>query len=672
MNAPRSTRSRLRALALCATAFTLSLALTACSAADEATADVGTTDDVAVADTGRSDIGTFDDTGATPDTGADAGDDTGTTDAGADASEDVTPDVDPSCTGAGCPCDTDMDCDGACVGGGTESVLHCADLCGEGCPDGYACVPHFNYADRVVEVCVPETPVTCGACEVDSDCAPIGSACAELADGRFCLLPCGPDGRCADGTECSATGTTDGLCAPDAGVCTACVDGDADGYGVGDECDGRDCDDAVPTTYDGAPELCNGVDDDCDLDIDEGYDLTTDPANCGACGIVCGFDRAAAACVDGDCQMGACDDGWDDCNDDPADGCETDLTDPATCGVCGELPGVPGESCGTCGTGTWACGDDGGLVCQDDAGDGALNACGGCAALDTPPGGSCGTCGSGTFTCDGGDAVTCAGDAGDRALNACGGCMDLAGDVGDPCGPCDDGALACSGTDAFVCEDASADSDADGVCDGDDVCPGFDDGIDPDGDGVPTGCDECPADNPDDPDGDGVCGPATGGDPETFVIAEPRNRNWTAGPYFRGNSYQATANATLLGFEQYLGRSGSCDIGIVVMESTVADTGPWTVLASTTTNVAAGTGYVVSPDYEIPIVAGRFYALGIGWACSATYYGDQSLDWRGVDAGIGLYRTTVWDNSYAYSPGYTPPNDGSSGLAYNQRIHWAP
>ncbi len=43
------------------------------------------------------------------------------------------------------------------------------------------------------------------------------------------------------------------------------VDGDGDGHP-----DGPDCDDAAATVFPGAPELCNGVDDDCDGAVDDG------------------------------------------------------------------------------------------------------------------------------------------------------------------------------------------------------------------------------------------------------------------------------------------------------------------------------------------------------------------------------------------------------------------
>ncbi len=55
-----------------------------------------------------------------------------------------------------------------------------------------------------------------------------------------------------------------------------------------------------------------------------------DPKNCGACGVTCG---ANMACGGGAC---ACTPGFADCNHDPSDGCEADLSnDDQNCGTCG-------------------------------------------------------------------------------------------------------------------------------------------------------------------------------------------------------------------------------------------------------------------------------------------------------------------------------------------------
>ena len=52
------------------------------------------------------------------------------------------------------------------------------------------------------------------------------------------------------------------------------VDADGDGYPVPE-----DCDDTDPLIYPGAPERCNGLDDNCDGNIDEGWETRWVPDN---------------------------------------------------------------------------------------------------------------------------------------------------------------------------------------------------------------------------------------------------------------------------------------------------------------------------------------------------------------------------------------------------------
>jgi hypothetical protein len=88
---------------------------------------------------------------------------------------------------------------------------------------------------------------------------------------------------------------------------------------------GGDCNDRDPLVNPEATEVCDGVDNDCVAGIDDGWDLATDPLNCGTCGRTCGaFEECVASdCVgycldvdrDGYFGAGACDRAGEDCRD---------------------------------------------------------------------------------------------------------------------------------------------------------------------------------------------------------------------------------------------------------------------------------------------------------------------------------------------------------------------
>src|SRR5690606_26079382 len=74
---------------------------------------------------------------------------------------------------------------------------------------------------------------------------------------------------------------------------------------------------------------------DCNADPADGCEADLASADtCGGCGTVCADPaHASASCGASGCTF-TCELGWEDCNGDPADGCEADLTAPATCGSC--------------------------------------------------------------------------------------------------------------------------------------------------------------------------------------------------------------------------------------------------------------------------------------------------------------------------------------------------
>ena len=84
----------------------------------------------------------------------------------------------------------------------------------------------------------------------------------------------------------------------------------------------------TPTTTGGgeAIELCDGIDNDCNGQIDETFNTDTDELNCGACGNICTIPHAQATCTAGLCVPDVCNVGFHDDNGDlndvPTDGCE--------------------------------------------------------------------------------------------------------------------------------------------------------------------------------------------------------------------------------------------------------------------------------------------------------------------------------------------------------------
>jgi hypothetical protein len=237
------------------------------------------------------------------------------------------------------PCVADTDCpypSDHCLSINNEKV--CGRDCAfdQNCPTGYRCVNAVG-VDGLPKV---------------QQCVPINASCACLARGDF-MQPCqttNANGTCLGTKECDLISNQV--------VCTAKTPAAETCNGVDDDCDGdtdegqmaTTCgvgacqrmvaactDGGVPTCTPGMPvnETCNSIDDDCDGTVDNGFTLASDVMNCGMCGRVCSANNATPSCTTGACSF-ACNVGFANCNNLDSDGCEVNTTNSlAHCGGCG-------------------------------------------------------------------------------------------------------------------------------------------------------------------------------------------------------------------------------------------------------------------------------------------------------------------------------------------------
>ena len=240
-------------------------------------------------------------------------------------------------------CDTvDEDCDGVTDEGLDEACYPATPGCVPDGSGGFDCVGRCAPGARRCELgrisgCIdPVLPVAADGCTLPGD-----AAADEDCDGAIdedCLCPVGQVQSCYPGSD-ATRGV--GVCRVGTQTCETQADGSTrfspcTGFGspspescanprVDDDCDGV-VDNVVgldvPCVVMGAegvcrsgrltcvgaalvcsgpsasPEVCNSRDDDCDGVVDDGFDLSSDPANCGMCGRACG---AGLACCAGSC-----------------------------------------------------------------------------------------------------------------------------------------------------------------------------------------------------------------------------------------------------------------------------------------------------------------------------------------------------------------------------------
>ena len=420
---------------------------------------------------------------------------------------DATPPAEETCDGV------DNDCDGEIDDGQLDTDL-------DGTCDG---MDDDDDGDGVIDdedVC----PLTPDPDQADADGDGQGDACDDDDDD---------DGVPDAADNCVTTANADQADLDGDGTGDVC-DGDKDGDGhpcEADEC--PDCDDLEPKTYPGADEICDGADNDCDGAVDNGFadsdgdgsadcldedddgDGDPDLTDCAPLDPSIG-SLALEVCdgIDNDCDVGVDEDFPDTDGDGTADCVDSDLDGDAVDNDADNCPSVANADQ------LDQDGDGLGDVCDEDKdGDGVGNVADNCPDVANPDQADIDGDGTGD-ACDDDIDNDGVGNAEDNCVSTPNPDQtDTDGDgQGDVCDEDDDDDTVPDSDDncplvenedqadldgdgeGDACDD---DVDGDGVPDAEDNCPEVPntDQTDLDGDGFGDVCD-------DDPDGDGVGGDA--------------------------------------------------------------------------------------------------------------------------------------------------------------------
>jgi len=93
--------------------------------------------------------------------------------------------------------------------------------------------------------------------------------------------------------------------------------------------------------------------------------------------------------------------------------------------------------------------------------------------------------------------------------------------------------------------------------------------------------------------------------------------------YLMVNIYSVRVPRTLSRIEQYMSPTAATVLTWNVYEA-LTQTGTYTNISSSVTTSTTGTGYQASGTLAVPLVAGRFYAIGVSWTTPNLLFGYQT------------------------------------------------
>ncbi|MGM0556174.1 MAG: MopE-related protein, partial [Myxococcota bacterium] len=315
-----------------------------------------------------------------------------------DTDSDVNPDASERCNGAddncdgvvdeGCGCDFDGETDGVCATATVDGDGDCAQ------PSDYeadevSCDGLDNDCDGVVDegcdcdfngssegVCANSTIGSDGNCAQPTDYESDETSCGDTLDNDC-------DGVVDEGCPCDYDGNSDGVCG------TATID------------DTGNC--AAPTTYESDESTCgDGLDNDCDGAEDEGCACDYNNESDGVCGTA--TRDSSGACqepTEYEADETACDGADNDCDGQVDEGCTCTDGDTQNCysgpsGTAGE--GLCQQGTQTCSGGTWGSCDNEVLPTTETCGNNTDEDCDGLVDEGCP----CDYNGTSTGVCSGG------------------------------------------------------------------------------------------------------------------------------------------------------------------------------------------------------------------------------------------------------------------------------